>query len=260
MKSRFWLYSLLVLVLCGASLTGCATSPAAQAQDGPPPADIIADPPPLPTGEPVSPTPTPGAAPETASLAGATILAGDTFDTAADLSTWQVIDTNDTVRAPSSWGVQDGRLQQLRDSEGLQSNYATALVTGDETWSDYTVSAAAYTTGNDEMGLVARASKDGFLAFRVRPNGSALAVELSRYDAATGTFATLATAGGAGFELSRWYQLQLVVQGNTIQGLVDGKQVIEANDATLTKGRAGVFGYAVGDLSFDNFAVQSTAN
>jgi hypothetical protein len=136
--------------------------------------------------------------------------------------------------------------------------YPTALLTGDKNWTDYTVSIAAYTTGNDEIGVVARADDQGYYVFRLLPApGSQPRRVLSRYDAAAQKYTTIATADGPGFEAGRWYTLSLRAQGDRLQAFVDGQPALEARDATLTRGRAGVYGYAQGDLEFDNLAVQA---
>jgi hypothetical protein len=82
---------------------------------------------------------------------------------------------------------------------------------------------------------------------------------LLRYDAASETFATLASADAGGFAPRRWTRLGLTVQGEALTATVDGRAVLTARDATLTAGQAGVAGYAAGGLEFDNLTVLALA-
>lgn len=260
-KPRTLLYVLVVALFSAAVLlSSCGTDPAAQAEQAPPPEDIIPDPPPMPTGAPREPTPAPPPAPsaEVGLAEASTTLASTDFEGTTDLSTWEVIDGTDVVPEPSIWEVQDGRLSQISDGYGIPAMFPTALVTGEADWSNYVVTSAVYATGNDEVGLVVRASDEGYYVFRMLPATSGGPTRiLSRYDAAAVDYENLATSDGDGYELERWYTLQVAVQGDQIRAFVDGELVIETTDATLTQGRAGVYGYALGDLQFDNFAVQA---
>lgn len=260
-KPRTVLYVFVVALFSAAMLlSSCGTDGAAQAEQAPPPEDIIPDPPPMPTGEPRAPTPTPPPAPsaETSLADASATLATTDFEGTTDLSTWEVVDGTDLVREPSIWEIQDGRLSQISDGDGIPSMYPTALVTGETDWSNYVVTSAVYATGNDEVGLVVRANDTGYYVFRLLPATSGGPTRiLSRYDAAAVDYEDLATSDGDGYELERWYTLQVAVQGDQIRAFVDGELVLETSDATLKQGRAGVYGFALGDLQFDNFTVQA---
>lgn len=247
--------------ILGATLTliGCSADPQAQAQ----PAtidDILPTPLPMPTAIPQTDPIIPPAPEESAQLANASTVFQTDFAQSFDPSQWQVIDAAEVLRAPSVWEAHDGRLMQQGDSDGIPSMYATALVTGEAEWSDYEVSVAAYPTNNDEIGVVARASDEGYYVFRMLPTTSEQpAYVLSRYSAKDGIFEDLVTSDGVGFEASQWYTLRIRVQENTIQAFVDDQLVVETQDTTLTNGQAGVYGYAQGGLQFDNFVIQMTA-
>src|SRR5512145_1661019 len=257
MKSRFLFFMLQIFVLGILLLAGCG--PAIQAQPGAAGPDILPSPPPMPTSMPRLPTPTLLAAPTPApQLAGAAapLLAVD-FAPATDLRSWTVVDAAEPLQAPSIWQVQQGHLRQVSDGTGSPGMYPTALLTGDASWRDYTVSIAAYPTGNDELGLVARASAQGFYVLRLLPDATHPPRRiLSRYDAATQTFTPIASADGPGFVSQRWYSLRLQVQGDQLQAFVDDQLVLTAHDATFTQGQVGAYGYAQGQLAFDNLIVQ----
>jgi hypothetical protein len=249
--------ALVSLTLAATLLSGCSASPQAQAQPGTI-NDILPTPPPMPTAAAVAPTATPPAAPAAPEVAGAQRLLTPRVTAETGLNGWQVFDAADVRGEPSIWGVRDGRLAQISDGSGRPGTYGTTLVTGDPSWSDYQVNAEAYATSNDEMGVTARASENGFYAFRLLPAASGQPTRLlARYDTTDEQFHTLATAEGPGFANDTWYTLGLRVQGDHLTALVNGKAVLEAHDATLAQGQAGVYGYAEGGLVFDHIAVDS---
>jgi glycosyl hydrolase family 59 (putative galactocerebrosidase) len=258
MRLRFWLFPLFAL-LSTVALAGCGANPPAQAQPATQGGVVLPTPPPMPTSQPQPPTPTPPPAPAAvAPAAGTTLLAAD-FGSTTDLKQWTVIDAADALPGPSVWKLQDGRLIPYSDAQDLPSMYSTALVTGDPSWSDYSVSVAGYVTVNDELGVVARASEAGYYVFKLLPAAQQPSLVLARYDAAKGVFTPLATAATGGFKQQTWYTLKLQVQGEQLTAYVDGQEVLKARDATLKSGRAGVAAYAEGGLEFDNFSVQALA-
>src|SRR5258706_5592459 len=264
--------SLVVALLLGSiALTGCGTNDSAQAQPAlggasipaqpqPPLASPIVPPtpPPMPTAPPVASTATPPPAPVQAAPAGAALLTAD-FGPTASLAQWTVQDTIDALPGPSIWQIQDGRLSPMSDAGGVPGQYGTALVSGDTSWRDYSVTVAAYNIDNDAFGVVARASERGFYIFNLLPGGGTTTAALMHYDASSGAFAALARADAGSVAPRRWTTLRLLVRGDQISAFVDGRQVLQATDATLDQGRAGVYGYAMGGLEFDNFSVQTLA-
>jgi len=259
MRSQSWLYALATFLLAATVLlSGCGTQPAAQAEPGQV-GQILPTPPPMPTEPARVPTATPAEAPaDSPQLAGTgpTLFQSD-FASASSLPSWQVIDSYDALRVPSVWDIEAGRLAQVSDGEGSTANYQTALVTGEPTWTNYQVNVSAYNTGNDEIGVVFRANDQGYYVFRLRPGDGAGRQAISRYDAKAMEYTEIAQADAAGFDQNTWYRITVRVSGAQIQAYVNGQLTLEASDATLTEGRAGVYGFAQGDLLFDNFAVQA---
>jgi hypothetical protein len=186
------------------------------------------------------------------------LLSAD-FGPATDLTQWTVRDAADALPGPSVWQTQQGRLIPVSNADTLPAMYASALVTGDRQWQDYQVSAAAYVSGNDEVGVVARAGEAGYYVFTLLPQGRTPALVLARYEAANHAFIPLATADRGGFVERRWYQVALAVQGGQLTASVDGQVVLTAHDTTYARGQAGVTGYPEGGLEFDNLTVQALA-
>jgi hypothetical protein len=250
---------MVALLLAAVVLSGCGTSAPAQAEPGAQ-TDILPTPVPIPTGEPRPPTPTPPPAPGSEqSVAAANALMSADFGNQS-LENWNVVDTTDLIQSPSIWEINGGRLAQVSDGDGIPSMYGTAMVTGQADWTDYQVSAAAYNTGNDEFGLVARSGEQGMYIFRIVPSSSGSENVLSRYDTATGYFTDIAKTEGPALEEGRWYVLSVTVKGDSLQASIDGQPVVKGSDTTLTQGAAGVYGFAQGNLQFDNFTVQAASN
>jgi hypothetical protein len=254
MRSQFRTCALVALLLGALGLGACGANPTVQAEPAPPGGVVLPTPPPMPTSPPQPPTPTAPPAPAAAQpSADAPLLAADFAS--PDLGRWTVIDAGIALPGPSVWKVQDGRLIPYSDAQDLPSMYTTALVGGDVAWRDYSVSAAAYASNNDELGVVARAGDAGYYIFKLFPQGQQPGMALLRYDATREAFSTLASADAGGFASRTWTTLRLTVQGETLTASVDGREVLTARDATLASGRAGVAGYAAGGLEFDNLTV-----
>jgi hypothetical protein len=240
------------LVAAALALSACSTAaPVTQADQ--PTVEALSTPPPMPTAEPVAPTPVPPAAPTVVAEKGGQPLRDTNFSGATSLADWRTIETYDLTGGPSVWAIADGQLRQETDFNGGFSDVGTALVTGDAAWQDYTVSASALTETNEQLGVVARAGDGGFYVLHLVGNGGNQVV-LARFDAGDDTFATLATAEFP-VEMRRWYRLSLSVQGSTLVGSIDGTEVLRATDTTLGSGQAGVYGFATGGLIFDDFGV-----
>jgi hypothetical protein len=194
-------------------------------------------------------------------VASAQALLSADFANPAEIAKWSVVDQYSAAASPSVWQVADGRLAQISDGDGGIGQYPTALIAGPLTANNYRASVSAYNTGNDEIGLVFRANSQGFYVFRVLPAASSSSkYVLSRFDAASSSLTDIAKADGAGFEFGKWAQLSVSVQSDHIQAFFDGKPVIEAKDTTFAQGSVGVFGYAQGQLAFDNLSVQALGN
>ena len=123
---------------------------------------------------------------------------------------------------------------------------------------DGTISAQVFPQGNQVVGLVFRSTEAGqylFLIHRDVPDAPVVA-QLLRYETASGTFTTLGeTTTGTGFQLGRWQELRVELNGATITAAFDGQQVFSVQDRTFTTGRAGVHTLALGEVLFDNFTI-----
>jgi hypothetical protein len=246
--------SVFVLVLLGAIMSACGSATLAQNGD----LGQLPTPPPAPTWPPADKPAIPAAPDTTLPKAGAPTMAADTFD--SQLDGWDVLDLN--VFAPSEsslWQTAAGRVDQVHGPDSSLSQTPTFLLTGEEGWADYSVEAVAYPRGNGNIGLAGRSNDNGLYILAIRPANSTGGDEitLQRYDAASEGYTILATAESGGLTKNSWYALKLSFQGESIQAFINGKLVLEAKDGKFTSGRAGLYAFAEGDVSFDNFSVQS---
>jgi hypothetical protein len=248
------LLSVFVLVLLSAIISACGSTTLAQNGD----LGQLPTPPPAPTWPPAAKPAIPAAPNATLPKAGAPTLAVDTFDNTLD--GWDVLDLDVTAPSESSlWQTTEGRVDQVHGSDNGMSQTPTILLTGDEGWTDYSVEAVAYPRGNANVGLAGRSTKAGLYILAIRPatGSSGNQITLQRYDTASESYTILASADSGGLNKNAWYALKLSFHGPSIQAFINGKLVLEAKDGAFTSGRAGLYAFAEGDVSFDNFSVQS---
>jgi len=157
------------------------------------------------------------------------------------------------------WAGQSGKLAQT----GIELNDTgfdeTMSVMPIDTSGTATVSTQVYPQGNQVVGLVFRESDAGYYLFRVFRGGEAdmpVRYQIQRYDTDSGLYTTLAEdRTSAGYDLGRWQELRVQLEGDQIIGSFDGRQVLTATDATYADGGAGVYTVTQGEVFFDNFAV-----
>jgi hypothetical protein len=248
------LLSVFMLVLFSAIMSACGSTSLAQGGD----LGQIPTPPPAPTWPPAVKPVIPAAPDTTLPKAGAPTLAAETFD--GQLAGWDVIDLDVTAPSESSlWQTTEGRVDQVHGSDSSLSQTPTILLTGDEGWTDYSVQAMVYPRGNANVGLAGRSTKAGLYILAIRPANSAggKQITLQRYDATSERYTLLATTETGGLTKNDWYALRLRFQGPGIQAFINDKLVLEAKDGAFASGRAGLYAFAEGDVSFDNFSVLS---
>ena len=211
------------------------------------------------------PTPTRAALPnDPASVAAAgTLLFQQHFaagDPAAVQQTWTALDVAQLQYddEPARWGLYNGLLTQLWSGD-LQSPRSdpTIVVTGQPTWRDYTLRAAAYPEGNMELGLVVRRQDNRFYRLRLLNDATETSAKLLLEKVVDGQATVLASQAGPGYQLYRWYNLRLSVVGSQLSAQVDDRPQLTASDASLTQGQAGLYSLAIGQLGFDNVTVTT---
>jgi hypothetical protein len=206
------------------------------------------------------PTPTvPPAPPQRQVVGGAPILFTDSFATSDALANWQIVDVQPALPGEESvWRVADGILLQDRTARANNPDFRDTLaVTGSTSWADYTISAGAYDSASATMGLVVRYQATGFYRFRMFSTSTEGDHTYVLERVVNGEITQLAVSDAPGYEHNRWYTLALSAKGSQLEASVDGTVVLQATDATLTNGQAGVTTIAFGAVRFDDVTVTA---
>jgi galactosylceramidase len=141
-------------------------------------------------------------------------------------------------------------------------------ILGDDQWQDYAVSADIYLKPGEAGGVMGRINNVG-TGFGFIPKGYVLrlssagevsivvvrgkvdkkelvgdavqqAIIKGSADTGEGGEKTLATARFAGMGSGGWHRLKLQMQGSSLTGFVDGRQVVKASDTLFRSGMAGL--------------------
>jgi hypothetical protein len=210
--------------------------------------------PPTPTVPP-PPTKVPG-------LAGVP-LAQASFDDAAALGSWTLVDLEAVLPDNrANWVVADGRLAQ--DAAGRAKNPSiqeTAALTGAADWTDYTVQVSFYDELNGTAGLIARYRGEApttasYYRYRILKSTYEARPKQVLEKVEQGVATTLAEVEGPGFTERTWNVVALTVAGGQLTVRLNGQVVAEALDAApLAAGQAGIYTRAIGGIAFDNFSV-----
>jgi hypothetical protein len=199
--------------------------------------------------------PLPAAQPNVASAP----LLVDNFDSADALARWQIVDPADIIPEDrANWIIADGALQQDATGPARAPNInETMALTGDPSWTDYTISAKVYDQENATFGLVARRQGNSFYRYRIISNSLSGTPKQVLEKVVDGVATPLVTHETPGYDQRQWHSVALSVAGAKIKVLLDGAVVAEATDSALTSGQAGLYTRALGGIRFDDVAVTT---
>ncbi len=253
-RQRAAIIAALLLIVTVASLVMIRNESGTQAAPDP-----QSEPTPLiqrPDRQPTPTIPPPPSRPEAVIQGG--VLFQDTFDTKTSEANWTAVDLVQLQRdeEPARWMVIDGMLRQAwtGDFQALRVD-PTIAVAGSSDWSDYVLSVDSYAEGNLDMGVIFRRQGNSFYRFRMVNDAADVAEKIVLEKVIDGQATTLATAAGPGYTPNRWYTLKVTVNGSQIEAQVNDQAPLVAKDDSLAQGQIGVYGYAVGQLGFDNVTV-----
>jgi hypothetical protein len=210
------------------------------------------------------PTPTIGPNPTALAQVASAPLFAASFDDASALGAWTFVDLEPVLAdSRSNWAVTaEGRLAQ--EATGRAKNPSiqqTAALTGQASWTDYTVTASFYDLMNGTAGLMARYSgaeptTASYYRYRVIKNSYEATPKQVLEKVQNGVATTLTEVVAPGFEERVWNVVSLTVQGGRLTVTLNGQVVAEAEDVTpLGAGQAGIYTRAIGGILFDDFAV-----
>jgi len=210
----------------------------------------------LPPTQVPPPPPTSLPAPPAAPAQALSHVQTETFDSLP--TGWTAPATAAMPDQAGGWASEAGKLVAKQPDSGQQSFEDSLFLAPLATGTRATVSVQVYPQGNQVVGLAFRASKRGYYLFRVFRDGNNAPDhrQLQRYDAASGTYTTLASdTVGAGYQLGSWQDLRVALSGDLITCYFNNQQVFAVHDGTYADGQAGVYTLALGDVLFDNFTV-----
>ncbi|MFC4302503.1 family 16 glycoside hydrolase [Cohnella boryungensis] len=157
-------------------------------------------------------------------------------------------DTAGWTSASGSWSVATDGTKAL-----LQHASAAALITAGDSWTDYTYEAKVkMPIANANAGILFRVQDaDNFYMYRI--NSTAKKLELYK---SVSNVMTLVSSTPFTAQEKQWYTIKAAVQGNTIQGYVNGELKVEwTNPVTeLTAGKIGFRTTSAG-VAFDDALV-----
>ena len=116
------------------------------------------------------------------------------------------------------------------------------------------ISVAAHSHDRDVTGLIARARDDEhYYRFSVHEDEGVAKIVMRDGD----TFVTLAEESNVSYDLSSEPTLKFEVQGNHLEGFIDGQSVVDVSDPDYTylAGRTGLYTYRMSSTRFDDFNV-----
>ncbi len=177
------------------------------------------------------------------------------------LLNWIVIDDPDTVEGPSRWTVEsDGWLHQRSNIWGRRGDflgrwYGTFLVAGDAGWSDYLLTVKARPDDGDGFGVVFRFEDAGHFYRLLFINDGINGGPLTRLDRRNGADYTEIWSSERGYKVGSEMLIEVEVIDETIRVRVDGRELFEMKDSSISRGKVGLFCYAQNGQAFDEVKV-----
>lgn len=154
--------------------------------------------------------------------------------------------------ANGNWDIKDG-IYQLE-----QGGKAEHTLVGEEAWEDYTVEAKIRMDAGNWAGLIFRAQSDMeyyVYYLNVQNNKSELwKHSKGAWDTRVAVNSNIAAAGDVVIENEEWYDVKVIVEGDTFQLHINGELQSEESEGTYNTGMIGVWGWETG-ASFDDVTI-----
>jgi poly(beta-D-mannuronate) lyase len=149
-----------------------------------------------------------------------------------------------------SWSIATDGSKVAAQTSSTSNTYI--VTNGTSSWSNYTY-AAKVKVGSTSVrnGIVARYTNSNNYYFLILYNGNLLLNK--KVSGSTTTIQQVPFTANT----STFYNLQLVVNGTTVQGYVNGTLMVQGTDTSLTNGVAGF--YANGAVEYDDVSVTDSA-
>ncbi len=176
-----------------------------------------------------------------------------------DFATDSIAGYQALASAAGTWKVKEGRLQQRGDETGELSDYPAALLIKGTTFADNVLSTQVFPVAMP-VGVVFRGGDAGYYRLtllREQANNSPKAMLEKVVGNTVSAIATVPPSAYAGFKSNSWQTIEVTAKGSHITASVDGKQILDATDASYSEGWAGVWATADATTRFDNIRIQA---
>jgi hypothetical protein len=173
---------------------------------------------------------------------------------------WTVVDEGD-LGGPSQWDVTDMEFWQTSKIQGGNPDPAspdkpgTYVTAGETTWTDYRLTVRLFSNTDQGIGTLFR-YQDGNNYYRFSMDRSRSYRRLIKKVA--GAVTTL-WEDGVQYTVSREYVLTLDCVGQRLTGYLDGAQIFDLDDPSLTAGAVGLYCWANPDARFREVRVAEPA-
>ncbi|MEZ5964016.1 MAG: alkaline phosphatase D family protein [Planctomycetota bacterium] len=173
------------------------------------------------------------------------------------LTGWQILDLG-TNEGPSDWRQQEGLLRQLSNvwggAAGAQdvAKPGTVALTGQGTWDDYWFGASFRSPDDDAVGLVFR-WQDADNHYRLSWDHERSYRRLAKVVQGRWTVLWEDTVP---FTRGLWHHLAVEAKGSRLRAYVDGSELCEVQDTSLTQGQVGLYAWENQAVEFDDVLVR----
>ncbi|WP_028458907.1 hypothetical protein [Chloroflexus sp. Y-396-1] len=185
------------------------------------------------------------------------------FASADSLTVWQSVELDFVLPEDrANWVIDNGRLRQDFAGELRNSSLAQVTLLAPTTFTDGVVRVSFYDEFNGIAGVVARYQGElgyeaSYYLLRLLKREYEATPKYVLERVVDGVATPLATVEGPGFAPRQWHVIELEMRGNTLTARLDGKLLMQANDAQpLPAGQVGVYTRAIGGMLFDDFIVS----
>lgn len=177
-----------------------------------------------------------------------------------DVSDWTFSDQG-AESAPSVWTTLNGEIQQSSNIYSLPLDPAaiekpgTTAVAGDATWSDVVLTVRLRSLDDDACGVAFRyQDADNYYRFSMDSQRGYRRLVKN----VAGVFTSL-WEDDTSYEVGKYYDLTIAVQGGRLRGYLDGVPLFTVSDGDLSAGRIGLYAWADQDVRFSHVRVYPAA-
>jgi hypothetical protein len=167
--------------------------------------------------------------------------------------------SDDFESGSSQWTVQSGTWSIIADGSNVynqtNTNITARSTAGSPAWTDYTIQARVKLVSGTYAMLMARyQDSDNYYFMTLRSSGT---VEIKRMLGGSSGSALQTQSGVLSPAMGTWYTATLKVEGDSLQGYINGNLVLDVNDSTFASGLIGL-GTSSGAAEFDDVIVSDS--